>query len=584
MSSSAGPSLAHRSVSNIRTETGGGSSLGGPLSPHTPSRTVSSTFGSPSSLRAEEDIIVIELGSRFIRLGFAGEPTPKAIISLGPEEQRRVGDYRAWDPDHQDDWRRRQRGKAWGNDHQLWQYDLRLTDLGLVEDKIDRAIREALTKFLLIDSRPRRTALVLSSSVPLPLLGAALDVLFHRFQAPTVSLMSTAVTSAIGAGARSALVVDLGWAETVVTSVYEYREIRTTRTVRGGKMLVNEVHNLIQAALSENPAQSQRIRQEKEHGQHSVSFEECEEVARRMVWCRQSDSDRVLAAEQRRRQHHGQGLPTVEEQDESVPPSPTVPQQSKGNVEIPVLSISPSVTLTVPFQQLSDPCETTFFAPQFCRSSFDDDEIPVHQLIHQHLLRLPIDARAVCMSRIIFIGGCSRVIGLRRRIFDELLHLVEERGWDPIQGQAPANYKNNSRLRRATYRQTTSGPTEVVLEEELTETKSDSAHNASRDAADIIEDSLRKRDNTYPNKQGQLRSLESLGPWGGASLTCQLKVAAMANIDRELWIQHGVNGASRPNEIDVKAQQRQSMGPGGLMRGATGGSIANWTLGAWGAV
>lgn len=147
MSSSAGPSLAHRSVSNIRTETGGGSSLGGPLSPHTPSRTVSSTFGSPSSLRAEEDIVVIELGSRFIRLGFAGEPTPKAIISLGPEEQRRVGDYRAWDPDHQDDWRRRPRGKAWGNDHQLWQYDLRLTDLGLVEDKIDRAIREALTKY-----------------------------------------------------------------------------------------------------------------------------------------------------------------------------------------------------------------------------------------------------------------------------------------------------------------------------------------------------------------------------------------------------------------------------------------------------
>ncbi|TDZ29677.1 Serine--tRNA ligase [Colletotrichum spinosum] len=46
--------------------------------------------------------------------------------------------------------------------------------------------------------------------------------------------------STLGAGMRSALVVDLGWAETVVTSVYEYREMRTSRTVRGGKMLVDK--------------------------------------------------------------------------------------------------------------------------------------------------------------------------------------------------------------------------------------------------------------------------------------------------------------------------------------------------------
>lgn len=146
MSSSTGPSLAHRSISNIRTETGGSSLGGSPLSQHTPSRAISSTYGSPSSLRAEEDTIVIELGSRFIRLGFAGEPLPKAVLSPGPEQQRRVGDFRTWVPEHKDDWRRRPTGKAWGNDHELWQYDVRSMDLGLVGDKIDRALREALTK------------------------------------------------------------------------------------------------------------------------------------------------------------------------------------------------------------------------------------------------------------------------------------------------------------------------------------------------------------------------------------------------------------------------------------------------------
>nr|CAC14023.1 actin-related protein [Colletotrichum gloeosporioides f. sp. malvae] len=222
-----------------------------------------------------------------MRLGFAGEPTPKAVLSLGPELQRRVGDFRDWDPEQQDNWRRRPTRKAWGEDHELWQYDVRSLDLGLVEDKIDRAIREALTKFLLIDSRPRRTALVLSSSVPLPLVSAALDVLFHRYQAPTVSLLSAAVMSTLGAGMRSALVVDLGWAETVVTSVYEYREMRTSRTVRGGKMLVDKVHDFIQGRLSMSPTHAPDVDRDKKQNQHSVSFEECEEVACRLVWCRQ---------------------------------------------------------------------------------------------------------------------------------------------------------------------------------------------------------------------------------------------------------------------------------------------------------
>ncbi|KAJ3943879.1 uncharacterized protein N0V96_006812 [Colletotrichum fioriniae] len=370
MSSSAAPSLAHRSIANIRTETGSGIS-GGPASPHTPSRNISSTFGSPSSLRAEEDIIVIELGSRFIKLGFAGEPAPKAVLSLGPEQLRR--------PEQQ--------------------------------------------------------------------------------------------------------------------------------------------------------------------------------------------------------QSGGEALPTVEEQDESPPTSPVEEERSDGNIEVLIQSVEPVENLTLPFQQLSEPCENTYFAPHYSRSSFDDDELPVHHLIYQHLVQLPIDARAVCMSRIVFIGGCSRVIGLKRRIFDELSKLVHERGWDPVQGRAPKQYENNALLKRGS-RRATEGPTEIEPPARETEERRVTGEDEPRSAADVIEDSLKKRDSHYPRIQGALRPLGSLGPWGGASLACQLKVMAMANIDRELWLQQGVNGASRPSEVDVKAQQRQSMGPGGLMRGAGGQS--NWTLGAWG--
>ncbi len=138
----------HRNVSNIRPSITGGqsSSLGGPGSPHTPVRAISSNFASPSTLRAEEDCIVIELGNRSLRAGFAGDVLPKAVIGFGPEEQRRAGDYRKWQVGHDTDWRRRGQGQEWGELYELWKLDLRGINLGLIGDKIDRALREAFTK------------------------------------------------------------------------------------------------------------------------------------------------------------------------------------------------------------------------------------------------------------------------------------------------------------------------------------------------------------------------------------------------------------------------------------------------------
>jgi hypothetical protein len=141
----AGPT--HRSVSNIRPSAAGiQPHAGAPGSPHTPLRTVSSNFGSPSTLRAEEDYVVIEIGSRFLRAGFAGDAFPKAVIEFGPEHQRRAGDYRKWQAEYESDWKKRLRWRKWGESHELWKLDLRNVDLGLVADKIERALREAFTK------------------------------------------------------------------------------------------------------------------------------------------------------------------------------------------------------------------------------------------------------------------------------------------------------------------------------------------------------------------------------------------------------------------------------------------------------
>ena len=161
-------SLPHRTVSSIRAGGGGGGGSGSgsgagagagggsyrdaPATPHTPTRpsVPSIAFGSPSSLRAEDDLIVIELGARKLRVGFAGDPAPKRVASPGPEQQRRVGDFRAWAPDYRDDWRARSAAAAapWGSDYELWQLDVRGQDLGLVGDKLERELRDGFTKYV----------------------------------------------------------------------------------------------------------------------------------------------------------------------------------------------------------------------------------------------------------------------------------------------------------------------------------------------------------------------------------------------------------------------------------------------------
>lgn len=600
-----GQSLPHRAVSTIRG--GGGStstnppfdpSSSGGGHPRTPLRPMSSTFNSPSGLRAEDEILILELGARRIRVGFAGDAAPKGVVTFGSEQTRRVGDFRRWDAGYVDEWHK----SGWGDDHELWRGDVRGLDLGLVGDRMERGLREAFNKcvkrsvpylastcgglivgldrYLLIDSRPRRVIAVLPAGVPVPLIATTLDTLFNRFHAPSVSLMSSPVACAISSGVRSALVVDIGWAETVVTAVYEYREVQSSRTIRAGKALVENTHKLVASALGSQLAATLTEETQDGHTEHVISFEECEEIATRLAWCKPARDSTPPKQEE--------GLPTVTEQDESETGA-TMTSSDSATVSIPLRSTTPPATLAVTHEQLSTLAETTFFESERPPSSFDDDEYPLPLLIYHNLLRLPLDVRAICMARIIFTGGGSNVLGLRSRVFDEVNQLIQSRGWDPVQGKGTEAYKTNPKLRRGGSRQAINdGPTAVSSAQDSGGGGSvgheqdgvwvDAPPDA-RQEPDQIEEQIRKKKDEKPRLQGQLRAIETLGAWTGASLLNLLKAPALATVERETWREQGVSGASRPGEVDHKVAQRQSMGAGGLMRSVAG---ANWTLGVWG--
>jgi actin-related protein len=476
-----------------------------------------------------------------------------------------VGDYRQWDPDYGQKRRKRKRGHDWGQEHELYRMDLSQVDLGLVEDKFERAMRETYNKYFLLDTKPRRVLLAMPPRMPHALMSTLLDVLFTNFQAPSITLMSNPVLAAVAAGLRSALVVDIGWAETVVTAVCEYREVQERRSVRAGKLLSEEMAKVLNVELDDDA--------ESGAPKADISFEEAEEVLTRVGWCKQNPR-----SNRRTVYFPAREAPVFEEFEDAVEsPPPTI--------AIPFPKHTPPTELRVPFASLAKPAETALFASDMALSEFDDEDLPLHQLIYRALVHLPVDVRRLCMSRIIITGGVSNMPGLKTRILKEVEVLAQIKGWDPVKSYGKASARHEERIR------TRRDDAEMRREEgEDRFPDSPASDGLPRpvpaglqepevDSIDTKMAHLTLRNGPPPacSIGGIVRVVETLGAWAGASLVAQQRIKGIVEIERDRYLQHGLQGASREKEVSV-VQQRQSMGPG-LAKGA--GERASWTLGVW---
>jgi actin-related protein len=540
-----------------------------PETPRTPlGRSTSYGFGSPGgSFRTEDDYVVIEVGARYVRAGFPGESAPRCTLPFGPDEQRRVGDYRQWDPDYAQTRRKRKRGQDWGQEYELYRMDLTKVDLGLVEDKFERAMREAYNKYFLLDTKPRRILLAMPPKMPHALMSTILDVLFTGFQAPSITLMSTPVLSTVAAGLRSALVVDIGWAETVVTAVCEYREVHERRSVRAGKRLSEDMAKVLNAELDDDADSSAP--------KADVSFEEAEEVLTRVGWCKQNPR-----SNRRTLYFPAREAPVLEEFEDAVEsPPPTV--------TIPFPKHTPPTELNIPFATIAKPAESALFAPEMTLSEFDDEDLPLHYLMYRTLVQLPVDVRRLCMSRIIITGGVSNLPGLKTRLLKELDALVQIRGWDIVKSYGRASARREEKFR--------SQREDAELRREEGEDKISEHLDPSSPPpptpaglqdpeVDTIDTklqhlALRTGPPVAASIGGQIRGIETLGAWAGASLVAQQRIKGIVEIERERYLQYGLQGASREKEISVMQQRMSMMGPG-LAKGV-GGERASWTLGVW---
>ncbi|KAJ5888579.1 hypothetical protein N7495_008620 [Penicillium taxi] len=505
--------------------------------PHTPKQQLrsghnsfNSTTSPGSSFRNEDDAIIFEIGARWLRAGFEGNSAPICVVGFGPEESRRAGDYRGLiegdsgmgplaEPIDAEEWSR---------EYELWGPDMRQIDLGLVEDKIERIFRDTYNQYLLTDAGPSRLVLALPSLLPHPLLSALLSTLFSRWRFPSITLLPSATMSATAAGLRSALVVDLGWAETTVTCIYEYREIVTKRSTRAMKTVLQDMGRLLTGLASSKNNEANT------NNKISVGFKYCEEITTRLAWCSPS-------AEPDNKEESTRTL--------SIP-SPINPNQA---------------FIDVPISLLAEPVERVLLATNTPESELDDEEKSIPLLLYNALLALPPDARGTCMSRIVFVGGGARIPGLRQRILHEISRLIDRYGWSPIRGKAVERQRQRlEELKLSSQANGEKPPSGTIVERP--------EPSQEEPELDFVEQKLRRQNkDTRAPVQGLLREIESLGPWAGASLVTSLKIRGMVEIEREKFLQHGIAGGIRDSEYAVP--DRRS--------GLRAGDRSSWTLAGW---
>lgn len=458
-----------------------------PASPHTPllTRSLSHQLASPgASYRADDDTLLYEIGSRSFRAGFAGDSAPRCIIPFGPDQLRRLNDFTTISTTSRSE-------NDWAKDWELWNLDIRNTNLGLIEDKIERAIRTAHTNYLMLDQRPRKVFLVLPSALPHPLISLTLNVVFNAFQPTTVQLWTPPILCAVSAGLRSALVIDIGWHETTVTALYEYRDVLHKTSTRAAKLLTrNMADTLRKHAPSPGP----------------LPFDIAQDIVTRMAWCRNSPD-----------------------------------QHSADNVTLPLGTSSSEV----PFNCLADPIEEAFFSTPLPLEQIDDHDLPLHLLAYKCLLSLPLDVRAICVSRILVTGDVSETPGLKPRLLREIESIVNTKGWDPVMNYGSATEKRQQKVQQQTIALPTRiKPPDASDQDKHVAPQSDEpplARNAPQERDEVAEKLQREVLKRGVTIQGEVRGVETLGAWAGASLIASLKVDAAFEIKRDDFFKNGLN-------------------------------------------
>lgn len=147
-----------------------------------------------------DNFVIIELNQQIVRAGFPYQPEPVVEVEIG----------KVLDTD-----------KLWSND---MLNAVNEADSSRLVDNIE-VIMRFIFKRLLVNIKSQRCIVLIPTFFPSPFKTAIADVFLQRLRAASLLFLSKAVCAALSAGTRAALVIEMDHDETIVTPLYDLREL-----------------------------------------------------------------------------------------------------------------------------------------------------------------------------------------------------------------------------------------------------------------------------------------------------------------------------------------------------------------------
>ncbi|WFD34331.1 hypothetical protein MCUN1_001170 [Malassezia cuniculi] len=307
--------------------------------------------------------VVLDVGSRVIKAGICGEPSPRVVVDAADAASAILG---------------RRVDSLWELDmmHVSASADAKQKFVELVR-VLNRILRGIWQDHLLVDPPAARVLCVHSPLLIDTVQDAICEVVLHRLEAAAVSFIDSHTLALVAAGRSTGLVVDVGYLETCVMPVYGGRPIeRAMRTTpRGGRRLVQCLRTLL-AAQGDGAAVDMTLANSLasmallvgppvESGERSAAPFDPDAFARRYSTSSVADM------------HYGDG-------DRVVP------------------------------GWIRERAAEVLFEPG------DEDEASIVECVVQSLKDIPMDARREILESVVLAGGTATIPGFARRVQQDL--------------------------------------------------------------------------------------------------------------------------------------------------------------------
>ncbi|WVQ79414.1 hypothetical protein IAT38_001511 [Cryptococcus sp. DSM 104549] len=373
------------------------------------------------SLYGIEDRVVLDLGSRIWKVGFSGEPDPRAVFfSQDPTSPHASSE--AWDLDIEA--LHGVRGSRSEGDR-------------LVGVRVVRMLRETFVKHLLSDSKQRKVVVAENTFLPTFVKDHIARTLFDNLRVPSVSFTPSSLLALGACGRITGLVVDVGWLETSITPVYHSRPLYAL--ARSTPLAGRRLHTRLRALLHQHAtyiapptSMSAILAREKVQGASMALL--TDRVVERVLTEGCFVGGVMLEGEE------GMEDDAMDvDEPEGKPEDQAIPGENAGLIRglkkryAPTSTAKPMSFRVLPPGASTDMGYGTLIVPGWVRERAaevlfeDDDETEGEGIPHAvlaALLKLPIDLRATLIESILVTGGTASLPNFIPRLRISLLQAL----------------------------------------------------------------------------------------------------------------------------------------------------------------